>query len=359
MRNTAAERCRCGGLASNRRGGGDTERQRLQIAVGVMRDVPGGRVLIAKRRPGSGHAGLWEFPGGKCGPGEPLVEALRRELHEELGVDVDAAKPLLCVDHDYPGVPVRLHVWRITKWRGIARGREGQEIEWVAAETLHSRSFPEANRVIVSALTLSPLYVITPDLEQYDAEFVAQAGSLIAAGARLIQFRSTRIGKAERDGVIGRLAGLCRSAGARLVINGSIAEVLQAGADGIHLSSSRLLQTNERPLDARYVVGASCHNRMELEHAARVGVDFAVLGPVRKTRTHPEVGPLGWRRFRSLAAAEGIPVYALGGVLPADMAMARRNGAHGLAMIGGIWSAANPAAAVTACLDADGPAFSA
>jgi 8-oxo-dGTP diphosphatase len=347
MPSTAAESCRCGG---GRRAAADG---RLQIAVGVVLDPAGARVLLAKRRPGSEHAGLWEFPGGKCRPGERLEDALRRELLEEISVIVGTAEPLLCVDYDYPGRAVRLHVWRISGWSGAPSGREGQDIEWVPIAALRSRRFPEANRTIVAALTLPRLYVITPDLDCYDAAFFGLSSALLDAGARLLQFRSKRLPEAERPRVIGRLAGLCHSAKARLVVNGSVTEVLQGGANGLHLTSSRLLQTNARPLDREFLVGASCHNRMELEHAARLGVDFAALGPVQRTRTHPEAEPLGWRRFRELVTGAGIPVYALGGVGPADMAVARQNGAHGLAMIGGIWSAGDPAAAVAACLAPD------
>jgi 8-oxo-dGTP diphosphatase len=352
MRNTAAESCRCGGRITARGPLVRSASGRLQIAVGVVCDASGKRVLVARRRAGSSHAGLWEFPGGKRRADERLEDALRRELLEETGVVVDAAEPLLCVDHDYPDAAVRLHVWRVTAWHGAAAGREGQHIEWSAIAGLRSRRFPEANRAIVAALTLPALYVITPDLEDYGEDFFALAGSLVGAGARLLQFRSTRLPRAERAGVIVRLVELCRPAGAHLLVNGSMGEVLGRSASGMHLTASRLLQTNERPLDPEHVIGASCHNRMELEHAGRLGLDFAVLGPVRRTRTHPEVEPLGWRRFRDLAAGAGLPVYALGGVTPRDLAVARRNGAHGLAMIGGIWSAREPASAVAACLSA-------
>jgi 8-oxo-dGTP diphosphatase len=350
MRNTAAETCRCGGRLSARRASGGPGSGRLQIAVGVIFDPAGERVLVARRRAGSQHAGLWEFPGGKCRPGERFEDALRRELLEETDIAVESAEPLLCIDHQYPHAAVRLHVWRIGRWRGAAKGREGQEIEWVPVAQLRLRTFPAANRAIVSVLTLPALYVITPDFDEYDTDFLALTSSVLGAGAKLIQFRSTRLPQPERARVLARLVELCAPANAQLIVNGSITEVLRSRADGMHLTASKLLQANERPLDPEYVIGASCHNRMEIEHAARLGLDFAVLGPVRRTRTHPDVEPLGWRRFRSLAARAGLPVYAVGGVSPADMAMARRNGAYGLAMIGGIWSANDPAGAVAACM---------
>jgi 8-oxo-dGTP diphosphatase len=345
MRNTAVESCHCGGSRASRR----PDRERLQIAVGVVFDRSGERVLIARRRSGSPHAGLWEFPGGKCRPAEEIEHALRRELLEEIDVAVDAAEPLLCIDHQYPDAAVRLHVWRISAWHGAAGGREGQDVEWVPVAALRYRRFPAANRAIIAALTLPALYLLTPDLDHYDDGFFVLAAALARAGARLLQFRSTRLPEPERASVIARLLEACRPAGARLLVNGGIGEVLLTGADGLHLNSSRLLQANERPLGPDQLIGASCHNQMELDHAARLGLDFAVLGPVRRTRTHPDTEPLGWRRFRALAAGAGIPVYALGGVTPGDMAVARRNGAQGLAMIDGVWSAQDPVAAVAAC----------
>lgn len=350
MRNTAVERCRCGGRPGGR--GRGRAGARLQIAVGVLHDAATGRILIARRRSGTAHAGLWEFPGGKQGPGENSAQALRRELREELGVDACAIEPLLCVDHDYADLGVRLHVWRVAAWHGDAHGREGQQVEWLPLPQLRAREFPAANRAIVNTLLLPPLYLITPDLARYDEAFFAAAATVLAAGVRLLQFRSRRLAPELRTGVIARLAELCRRHDTALLVNGSATEVLSTEAAGLHLSAARLLQASTRPLDDRFLLGASCHNRSELDHARHLSADLAVLGPVRRSRTHPDAAPLGWRGFRGMVAAAGLPVYALGGMLPAHLASARRNGAQGLAMISGIWSAADPAAAVAAC-DAD------
>jgi 8-oxo-dGTP diphosphatase len=86
-------------------------------------------------------------------------------------------------------------------------------------------------------------------------------------------------------------------------------------------------------------VGASCHSRAELERAAALELDYAVLGAVRETPTHPGQAALGWDGFGRLAAALSIPVLALGGVSRADMPAARASGAHGLAAIRGAWAA--------------------
>jgi 8-oxo-dGTP diphosphatase len=84
--------------------------------------------------------------------------------------------------------------------------------------------------------------------------------------------------------------------------------------------------------------GASCHSAGELRSAERLGADFAVLGPVQPTPTHPGARTLGWPGFEREARGASIPVYALGGVAQPDLETAWRHGAHGIAMLRGAWS---------------------
>jgi len=123
---------------------------RLHVAVGVLRDSSGS-VLISRRHIDAHQGGLWEFPGGKVEPGEGVVEALRRELLEELGVHIADARPLLDVQHDYPDKAVRLDVWLVHEFSGDPRGREGQAVLWVSPAELARYEFPAANAAIVAA----------------------------------------------------------------------------------------------------------------------------------------------------------------------------------------------------------------
>ena len=84
-------------------------------------------------------------------------------------------------------------------------------------------------------------------------------------------------------------------------------------------------------------MAASCHSVEELGHAMAIGLDFVVLGPVKATPSHADAPLLGWDGFRRIAEGASIPVYAIGGLRPADLDDARRAGAHGLAMISGAW----------------------
>jgi len=123
----------------------------LSVVVGVLMDTAG-KVLVAQRPPGTHLAGKWEFPGGKRNPGEPPFEALQRELHEELGIAVQTARPLIRVDHDYPGRRVHLDVWRVAAWQGSPFGAEGQAVQWLEPTGLGELSMPGANGPIIEAV---------------------------------------------------------------------------------------------------------------------------------------------------------------------------------------------------------------
>jgi 8-oxo-dGTP diphosphatase len=310
---------------------------RLHIAVGVVSNRTGDSVLIARRRPGSHQGGLWEFPGGKRRPGEGRMQALCRELDEELGIRVDAARPLLCFDYDYPGRPVTLDVWAIDAWGGTPRGREGQPIRWAAPKELDPAQFPAANRRIIRAVSLSNLYFITPDAEDYGEAFLDRFEGVLSTGVRLVRFRSRNLAGQARQRVVARTAELCARHDCLLLGNDRTDARASPGVGGLHLTSHELMRLEARPAGAAWVA-ASCHNREELRQAGRLALDFCVLSPVQPTASHPEDGALGWERFAELAGEANLPVYALGGLAPGDLEKARRHGAHGIAMISALWN---------------------
>jgi len=133
-------------------------------------------------------------------------------------------------------------------------------------------------------------------------------------------------------------------------LNADPAEAAEWGADGVHLSSRRLFECSERPLGREYWVAASCHSDREVEQAMRIGVDFVAISPVYETRSHPTAPSLGWHGFAGLVERSKAPAYALGGVKPHHLRLAWHYGGQGLAMISGIWDAANPAEAVRCML---------
>jgi len=122
----------------------------IQVAAGLI--LHEGRYLIAQRKVGVHLGGLWEFPGGKCEPGEALEDCLRRELREELGIEITTLVPFHIIRHEYPEKTVELHFFHCSIRDGQAQALDCEEIRWVAPEELTKYEFPEADRPLIQAL---------------------------------------------------------------------------------------------------------------------------------------------------------------------------------------------------------------
>ncbi len=308
----------------------------IHVVAAVLEDAVG-RILLARRPDGAHQGGLWEFPGGKVEPGESAGAALRRELREELGIEVLEHRPLIRVHHAYADREVVLDVHRVTAHAGEAVGLEGQPLAWVAPAELSGYPMPAADRPIVTAIRLPDTYLVTPPDPGEPDGFAASLKAALRGGIRLVQLRLPGLEGMEVERFARTALPLCREAGARLLIHGDweLAEALRA--DGVHLTAAQLQRLVERPVPPGFLVGASCHVGAELARAEALGVDFAVLGPVLPTASHVGAPHLGWERFAALAEQARIPVYALGGMSPGLLDTAWRHGAQGVAGIRGFW----------------------
>jgi 8-oxo-dGTP diphosphatase len=123
----------------------------IYVVAGALFDASG-RVLIAQRPPGKHMAGGWEFPGGKRGDNESPLQALTRELKEELSIGVCAAQQLIAYTHEYPDRSVLLDLWLVSKYDGEPISAEGQPIKWVSLPELETVGLLEADRPMIEAL---------------------------------------------------------------------------------------------------------------------------------------------------------------------------------------------------------------
>ena len=308
----------------------------IHVVAGVLYAADG-HILLTQRSPGKHLAGLWEFPGGKCEPGEAPHDALRRELREEIGIEAGAIEPLIAVPWHYPEKSIVLDVYRVLGYAGSAHGREGQALRWVAPNKLTSVPMPAADRPVIAALRLPRHYVISPEPVADHAAFLRQLTQVLGRGEKCIQLRSKQLPLAALRALAQAALELTHRAGAKLLLNGHRELVQELALDGVHLLAAELMGCKTRPLPADCWVAASCHNAGELAHADAIGVDFAVLGPLMATASHADAQPLGWAWFAELVAAARMPVYALGGVEPADLEAAKRAGAQGVAGISAFW----------------------
>jgi len=306
----------------------------VHVAVGVIRDSLG-NVLVARRHGHRHQGGLWEFPGGKVEPGETVREALRRELREELSIQVEAARPLIQIAHDYGDRRVLLDVWQVDAFSGQPQGLEGQPLRWATPDGLTGLDFPAANQPIVTAARLPECYPIVDGGPEDEVRLFGQLEQLCQRGFPLAQWRVKGLDGEAYLSLARRAVDYCKPRGLGLLLNAEPALALESGAAGVHLTGPRLSALRQRPLPQNLWVAASCHGPEDLRHAGRVGVDFAVLSPVLPTLSHPDAPPLGWERFAAWTLEATLPVYALGGVDCSNLERAHRCGAQGVAGIRG------------------------
>lgn len=308
----------------------------VHVAVAVI-TATDGKILLTRRASDKHQGGLWEFPGGKCEPGEPVRDALAREIREELDIGITAAEPLISIPYQYPDLHVLLEVFRVTSFDGEPRGAEGQPMRWVTPDQLDDIPLPAANRPIVRAIQLPNRYLVTPDLADTE-QLYRGVMNAAAQGIRLIQLRAPQL----KHDVYLELADRLRTdlpGTVTLLLKGKLPNLLARPQAGWHLTAAQLraFAGQERPLPASRWLAASCHDAEELALAEALGCDFATLSPVLPTASHPGAPALGLELATELTAAAQLPVFWLGGMLPEHLPQARAGGGQGIAAIRGLW----------------------
>jgi len=307
----------------------------VHVVAGVIRDARG-RILLARRTEGRDLAGLWEFPGGKCEPDETPEQALARELYEELGIAVDIGAPLIAVPQQYPHKRLCLDVRHIAAWRGVAKGLDGQALAWVPPHKLATYAMPPADRPVVAALLQPDRYLVTPNPDAGDDAWLDALRRAIPAGIYRVQLRARDVEPRRLRNLIEQAVTLCHQSRVEVLINHDVALAAALGT-GVHLRAAQLGEFGQRPLPNTVPVAASCHTIEELKHAEAIGCDFAVVGPIKATTTHPDAPGIGWTAFAAMREHTSLPLYAIGGLTPADIDEARTHGAQGIAAIRGLW----------------------
>ena len=304
----------------------------IKVACGVVVNTQG-EVLLAQRPEGKIAAGWWEFPGGKIERGESALQALTRELQEELGVVVRDARPLIRFRHEYSNRVVVLDTWCVTAFEGEPRGCEGQALRWLAVHRFADVT-PLLPTVvpIERALRLPGHYIFTPPEMTFDA--------LLAGLPKLprdawLRLRLPTLDDARYQAIAQQLLPAAQECGMRILLDRDPAQSVALGAAGWHCTSEVLMRLRQRPSVPLAV--ASVHDAGQLAHAAALGFDAAVLGPVLATRTHPGAATLGWQGFAAIRSDVALPVFAIGGLDASQLDAARQANAQGTAGIGAYW----------------------
>ncbi|WP_043649330.1 Nudix family hydrolase [Chitinilyticum litopenaei] len=306
-----------------------------RVAAGIL--LRDGQFLLASRPAGKAYAGYWEFPGGKLEDGETPHDALCRELHEEMGITVTAATPWLVQRFVYPHAHVELHFFRVTGWEGMPQPQEGQQFAWQSAGALTVSPILPANGPLLRGLAMPDHLVISNAAELGDA-FLPALQRRQAAGLRWLILREPQLASADYRALASEVLALARPTQCRVLLHREIELAQELGAAGVHLPAAQLLTLTERPRGLDWV-GASTHNTSELAAAQALGLDYALLGHVAATASHPGEAPLGWEGFAAcMAPGWSLPVYALGGMTTDALPTALAHGAQGIATLRAGWA---------------------
>ncbi|VAW58113.1 hypothetical protein MNBD_GAMMA11-3064 [hydrothermal vent metagenome] len=300
-------------------------------------------VLVSLRPENVHQGGLWEFPGGKVETEETVLDALKREISEELDIDIKKARPFKVIQYEYPDKSVSLNVWMVMSFVGKPRGGEGQQIKWQAIHQLNINEFPQANRSIIHSLILPEKYMITGSFENESNFLLRLENSLkknhSESAMPLVQLRCKALAEAAFLMIANQAQIICKKYNAKLLLNATPDIFRQTKADGLHLNSQQLYSLNARPIDNASLLSVSCHTQADIKQAEQLGADIILLSPVKETTSHPGVKGIGWERFSALVSSTHAPVYALGGMGIDDIDDAKYAGAQGVAAISSFWKA--------------------
>ncbi|MBV8033274.1 MAG: Nudix family hydrolase, partial [Betaproteobacteria bacterium] len=242
------------------------------------------------------------------------------------GIRVGVSYPWLARVFAYPHATVRLNFRRVFEWEGDIHPRENQAVAWQNVGTPMREPMLPANAPILASLGLPVEYAVT-DSTRFG---LAQIEKRLRAGLKLLQVREPSLDEAARAAFTRKVIELAHRHGCKVMVKTPF-----AGADGVHYTASELVRITSRP--EGLLAAASCHSREELERAMVLGLDFAVLGPVKPTPSHPGRSPLGWESFSRIVAGSTLPVYAIGGLSAEDLRTAWEAGAHGVALLSAAW----------------------
>ncbi|NYT84180.1 Nudix family hydrolase [Pollutimonas harenae] len=313
----------------------------IEVAAGLIMQ-PDGSLLLAQRPDDKPWSGWWELPGGKIEPGETTLQALARELKEELNIDVTAATPWVTYTHEYPKNIVRLAFCRVTGWEGEPTGMEGQQLSWVKLDApLSVGPLLPATEPPLRWIQLPDHYLLTSIGSSKGLDsYLARLTQALQNGLKLVQFREPGW-EPESDHDIHtafqQVLTLCHQYSARCLINSCHPETWWTQADGVHLRAADACELASAGVaikdQAPGLLAVSAHNANDLDAARMLAADFAVLGHVLDTPSHPGEPGIGWAQFASLIDNAGLPVFAIGGQSVATLETARQHGAHGIAGI--------------------------
>lgn len=291
----------------------------VNVAIALL--LHRNKVLVGWRK-GTQHQGnKYEFPGGKVEHAELPVEACRREIREEVGIDITRWHPFDVIRYEYDDLHVHLHIFH--SMLSLAQLNEIQHPwTWYNRAELKDLAFPKANDPIIQRLNWSQYLKISADINDLEG---------------LNHDTWMYLRAVPTTDLIQVINALPASNLNQLIVNIELWQALDTSVQqhlaAVQIKHDQLMRLNAGalPLGIRSI--ASCHDTLSVEQARNIGCDAMMLSPVHTTATHADARPLGWEQFIQLCLISEVPVFALGGLNPSDLKLAEQYGAYGVAGI--------------------------
>ncbi len=291
----------------------------VEVAIALL--FHRNKVLVGWREAKQHQGDKYEFPGGKVELGELPFEACRREIREEVGIDIQTWHLFDLIQHEYDDIHVHLHIFH-----ALVSVEQLNQIQtpwkWYSRAALKNLAFPKANDMIIERLNWVQYLKISADLNDL-------------AGLNHDTWLYLRV--MPTLDLIQKINALSPANLNKLIVNIDVWQgldrVVQQRLAAVQIKHEQLMQLNAKtlPLGVRSI--ASCHDRLSVEQAGSIGCDAIMLSPVHTTTTHTDAQALGWEQFEQLCLSSDVPVFGLGGLSPLDLDRAQQHGAYGVAGI--------------------------
>ncbi|WBF65620.1 MAG: Nudix family hydrolase [Candidatus Kinetoplastibacterium crithidii] len=313
----------------------------IKVSIGIILNEHN-EILLEQRPKNESYPFYWGFPGGKVEKNESPNETLNRELKEELDIDIIKSYPW--VNHIFYKQNIKYHLlfYRVIQWQGNIYGKEKQNLQWTNINQINKidNLLPSASYPI-KWLKIPNTYGITSIQNEKNIEsFLIRLDAALSKGLSLVQFREPNwpdgLSSKSLYKAMNLVLSICKKYNARLLINSSHPESWWKEANGVHLRSIDMenFSYESNKIKSNFLTAVSTHNSNDLEFAfSKLNADFAVLGPVNNTLTHPGELGIGWSNFKRLVKEAKLPVFSLGGQSENCRELAYQHGAHGIAGI--------------------------
>lgn len=299
----------------------------VAIAILLQRQ----KVLLAWRDEHLHQGGRYEFAGGKIEQGETAEQACKREIMEEVGIELNDWLYFDEIVHEYDDVIVHLHIYQAVV-PVVLNSQIESRWQWVERSQLLNYEFPSANQKMIQRLMWQPYIKISANLDDL---LQLKDDDLLYWRVDLNHLSDDIFQQLEQFAV--QQPHLL----ARCIINETLwkmcSEKIQSLFTTLHLKHQQLLtmQAEQKVAGMRYLV--ACHDKESLQKAVQIGADAVLCSPIFQTATHPEQHTaLGWQTFAEWVKDYPLPVFALGGLQRDDLTIAQTYGAYGIAGVRGL-----------------------